>query len=130
MSKLTDEELVDELFKLKESWAHEDQDKFLKLYPKPMKHILDAMFREHSEAKQELNRWKAVALYLTDCHAANTEGGTPKRLNKNDQERFKTILEKAIGFIEGDWPNHRHIVADPQKVLDRCREDLKRMKSE
>lgn len=119
MSKLTDEQLVDELFKLKESWKHEPEDKFLKLYPRPMKHILDAMFREHLEKKQELKRWKAVALYLADCHAANAES-PPKSLSKYNRQRYASILMEVIKMLKGIWPSHTNLMRKEVDVLERC----------
>jgi len=122
MSKLTDAELVEELFKLKESWRHEDQSRFLKLYPKPMKHIMDAMFREHIDQKQELRRWKAAAIYLAECHAANAEC-PPKSLSKHNRKRYKGILEKALELLKGAFPPFYHysiLDAGPEKTIERC----------
>ena len=129
MSKLTDEQLVDELFKLNESFAHENPDKFLKLYPRPMKHILDAMFRQFYEMKQERDRMKGAFLYMVDCHAANCEGATPNRLSKYDKQRFLSILEQAVAFIEGAHPRHYPCVTDrAEDVKERCERAIETMK--
>ena len=124
--KLTDEQLVDELFKLKESWKHENENKFLRVYPKPMIHIMDAMFRHHSEVEQEAKRWKAVAVYLAECHAANAEGVTPNRLSKYDKGRFKEILVKAVSYLKGEWPHSCGVQVQEEKTIERCQKGIER----
>lgn len=77
-------------------------------------------------AKQEAKRWKDIALYFLDCHAA-TAGydGQLKSVAKSRKLRFASILEKGISLVEGKemprtepgaWDGH-----NPQdRVLKRC----------
>ena len=124
---MTDEQIVDELFKKNEAWRHADENKPVDCYPKPLVHMLDAVFRERINMRQERDRWKATALYLADCHAANAEGSTPKRLSKYDRGRFKGILEKAVGMLKGLWPPHHYSSMrekDVDRIVKRCEQSM------
>ena len=43
---MKDEEVVKELFKMRDAWRYADENKSLKLYPLPMVALLDALERE------------------------------------------------------------------------------------
>ena len=50
---------------------------------------------ELAEAKAELAQWKAVALYLADCHAANLDIAMRKSCSKNERGRLTAIARKC-----------------------------------
>jgi len=118
---MNDEQLVDELFKKNEAWRHADENKPVDCYPRPLVHMLDAVFRERINTRQELKRWKSIALYLADCHAANAEC-PPKSLSKHNRKRYKGILEKAVNYLKGCWPpwTTTSRVDDVDSVIERC----------
>jgi len=132
MSNLTDEQLVDEFFKNRSVRCS-----FWSLRGPGDSHCeskviiaLGAMFREHINMKQEAKRWRGVALYLADCHAANVEGATPNRLSKYDRGRFLSILEKAVTFIQGACANNNSVQLDvvEKRVQERCEKGIERIK--
>ena len=83
--------------------------------------------KQLKELEQENKRLSASLLYMVECHAANTEGGTPNSVSDTDKRRFKEILEKAVKLMEGGWPHHRNVMADPQKTIERCRQGIERL---
>jgi len=123
---MKDEQLIDALFEKTQAWRHADQDKQVDVYPTPLVAMLDAVFRERSDLRQDLKRWKAVALYLAECHAANAEC-PPKSLSKYNRSRYKGILEKAVGFLKGAWPTHHVLAADPNKTIERCEQAMEEL---
>ena len=86
-------------------------------------------------AKKEAERWKGVALYLLDCHAA-TAGydGQLKSVSKSRKKRFASILEKGIALVEGTEMPRRSIPVwgdirgQEASVLERCRRDIEYIK--
>ena len=124
---MTDEQIADELFKKNEAWRHADESKPVDVYPKPLVHMLDATFREMATLRRDNKRLRGIMFYLADCHAANTEGSTPKRLSKYDKGRFKGILQAALGFLRGGWPNHWSMTADPKRIIERCERGIEEL---
>jgi len=62
--------------------------------------------------------WKAIALYLADCHAATAQHeGSMSRTSKSSKDRFISICEKAAGMIRNQ-DNMRHL-ASQESVLAR-----------
>lgn len=56
-----------------------------------------------SELEKELDRWKRIALYLADCHAATAEQElSRKSLGKAKQQRYLDICKKSAALIRGD----------------------------
>jgi hypothetical protein len=49
---------------------------------------------------EDAERWKGIALYLADCHAA-TAGSLPKATSKSARARFVNICDKALQMLEG-----------------------------
>lgn len=117
---MKDEQAIQGLRDKCEAWRHADPDTKLDVYPIPMVAMLDAMFRKQFELEQEIKRLKGSVTYLTECHAANAEGSTPKRVSKHDRERFKMILEKAVDLLKGGWPRHFDLVREQDKLIERC----------
>lgn len=85
-------------------------------------------------AKKETERWKNIAIYLLDCHAA-TAGydGQLKSTSKSRKTRFLSILEKGIALFEGtEMPRTSPVYGDnmgPEaRVIDRCRRDIEYIK--
>ena len=90
--------------------------------------VIEEQQRQLAEQRQELRRWKSVAVYLANCHAANAEGTTPAVLNDYDKSRFTEILEKAVSFLRGGWPPHNvHVNPDEERVAKRCEEGIERL---
>jgi len=114
-----DEKAIDALRELKEALRYADEDKPADVAPRPLVHMLDAVFRAKVDAEQEAKRWKAVAVYLADCHAANAEC-PPKSLSKHNRRRYRGILEKAVGFLKGLCPNHTALTRKTEDVIERC----------
>ena len=82
-------------------------------------------------AKKEAERWKNIAVYLLDCHAA-TAGydGQLKSVAKSRKERFASILEEGIALFEGTkMPRNGPVWGVPtsceERVLERSRNAIK-----
>ena len=101
-------------------------DKRVDCYPIPLKLMLDATFRAMGDTSQEAKRWKAIALYLADCHAANAEC-PPKSLSKYNRGRYKSILEKAVLLIKGVWPDHSTLMRKQGDILKRCEQAIEEL---
>jgi hypothetical protein len=83
------------------------------------------------QAKKEVERWKSIAIYLLDCHAA-TAGydGTIKSVSKSRKERFASILEEGIALFEGmKMPRQSPVWGDDKgpeaRVLERSKNAIR-----
>ncbi len=69
--------------------------------------------------------WKAVALYLADCHAATAEyDGTLKSTSKARRERFVSICQAAMGFLSRTGTISLNTGAE-DRVMARLRDAVK-----
>lgn len=74
---------------------------------------------EH-ETLRELERWKRVATYLADCHAATAEGVLGrKRSSQSDRKRHISICESALRYLSGGDPGM--LCRSPEPVMQRLR---------
>lgn len=74
--------------------------------------------REIAELNVALSRWRAVAIDLAECHAANAEC-PPKSLSKYNRKRYRGILEKAVKFLKGGSPEHWQL-GSIEDTIKRC----------
>lgn len=57
------------------------------------------------QAFEELLRWREIALYLADCHAATAEyEGRMSRTSKSSKKRMQLICSHAAEMIRGGSP--------------------------
>lgn len=52
------------------------------------------------EEQQELDRWKSIAAWLADCHAANLHEAELSSCSQDRRDRFKSIMLKAADFLK------------------------------
>lgn len=45
--------------------------------------------------------WKAIAIYLADCHAANLELALHKKIPKSERRRLILIMETSQALLAG-----------------------------
>jgi hypothetical protein len=74
----------------------------------------------------EAERWKAIAFYLADCHAATAEHeGALSRTRRSSRLRFRSICEKAIFFLSGNYPrDHCESESGQARILERLKEAM------
>lgn len=86
-------------------------------YPDSYGDIAD-LKRAAKLAAIELDRWKRIATYLADCHAATAEiVQARKSSSKYDRGRSRSICETAARYLSGDDPGMRG--RDTDRVLER-----------
>lgn len=68
--------------------------------PETANECIDRLSAAVTTAEREAARWKGIALFLADCHAA-TAVWLPKSVGKNARARFKGICETALKMVEG-----------------------------
>lgn len=72
------------------------------------------------DPSSEAEYWKAVAIYLAECHAA-TAGydGSLTSTSKSRKLRFADICEIAAKALDGHFDKKR--IGDSKDVANRCR---------
>lgn len=71
-----------------------------------------------SDMEYELSRWKRIATYLADCHAATAEGVMHRKSSSmSERERQETICERAMHYLQGGDPGHHGRNVEP--VIER-----------
>lgn len=64
--------------------------------------------------ERELERWKRIATFLADCHAASAEIiRMRKSSSKSDRARAKDLCDLAWRYLTGDDPGHRARSIEP-----------------
>lgn len=79
-----------------------------------------------AEAKARIRYLEQCLAYLADCNAATlAHDGTLKSVSKARKERFRSIAEKSLGMITGDWsPRWRDPARELEEAKDRLRNNL------
>lgn len=67
---------------------------------------------------REGEKWKAIALYLADCHAATAEHmGSLSGTSRANRKRFEEICSTALDMISGVQTPHPLSELDVKKRL-------------
>jgi len=91
--------------------------------------------QELMDRKSEAKRWKDIATYLFDCHAATAwSEGMKSTTSKSSRRRFISILETSIEFFLGRRsPRHPLVYAETrtpeQMVIDRAGDAIRDLRS-
>ena len=78
------------------------------------------MITELESTKEQLRRWKRIAAYLAECHAANAEG-LPRSASKRERSRQHSICERAMNWMASDWMEPDHKQPDGEEVASAVR---------
>lgn len=69
---------------------------------------------------RERDYWKAVAIYLADCHAATAEAdGSMSGVSKSRKKRYASICALAAEALQGGF-SRPHQTRDVASVAQRC----------
>jgi len=93
--------------------------------------IEESLQEEIDELEREVKRWKGVARWMADCHAANLSIAQLSRTSKHEKGRLKSIMEKCARFIRGEeHPRNypcRDLDGELSSVLERLDDCIKRL---
>jgi hypothetical protein len=88
--------------------------------------------------RQEAQNWRAIAVYLADCHCGTASyDGALKSVSKSRRKRFRAICRNAAEMLKiGSPVGIRHDYVTPERlelVIERClansNEDLQNAKT-
>jgi hypothetical protein len=68
----------------------------------------------------ELEKFRSIAGYLADCHAATAET-LPKSAGKGAHSRMAMICKNAANALEGDTSGISRTGQDLKPIIERCR---------
>ena len=87
--------------------------------------------KEILDLKNEVTRWKRIAFWLADCHAANLHIAELKSCSKSERRRLKNIMTKAQGYLEGKespkQPPHGDLDRHLHDVMNRLEDHARRV---
>jgi archaellum component FlaC len=93
---------------------------------KELKKEVKDLKKEIQEAKVEIERWKNVAGYLAECHAATAED-LPKSYSRTRMLRYRFICQSAVELL-----SRTEIVPVTSKfpdAIERCRAIVEELES-
>lgn len=81
------------------------------------------MCSREQELNPEVKRWKVVAAYLAECHAA-TLSSLPKSTSKSERKRQIKLCRKAAAMLEGKEEPPSYMLRDAliDLAVKRCLE--------
>lgn len=73
---------------------------------------------------EEAERWKQIALYLADCHAA-TAYSLPKSTSKSARKRFQSICATSLKMLQREVMPPQYKTTNLESVVKRLQGALR-----